>query len=205
VPSYDVAITSAVTDGLFISSENHGLALNQEIVLTGFTALTGYTNGSSYWVKQIPQTDQFNLSETLGGTAITGSGTVTGGSAAQTFSSQTIPLSFDATPNAVEGALSQLNSIGTNNVAVDGVVGYNFYINFINNKGFANLPQLTVTNFLIGAEGKTANVDFTSASLRDLLANNLEVNLDLEIELTDAAGISTMILTSCTVQEQLIY
>jgi hypothetical protein len=29
--------------------------------------------------------------------------------------------------------------------------------------------------------------------------------LDLEIELTDADGISTMILTPCIVQEQLIY
>jgi hypothetical protein len=191
---------------LFIASVNHGLSLNQPVVLTGFTELTGYTNGDTYYIKTTPTTKTFQLSATSDGTLIDdGTGTVDGGSSAQTISSQTNSLDHNSSASDVQAAMIGMDSFLSGDITVDGSQGSYFYFNFSGNKGFTNLPQLVVTNFLIGASAKTSTVDFTSASLRDLLENNLQATLDLEIELTDANGISTMILTPCIVQEQLIY
>jgi hypothetical protein len=205
LPSYNVPITSTVTNGLFITSVNHGLSIFQPVVLTGFTDLAPYIEGFTYFVKTTPTTKTFTLSDSINGEAILGYATITSGSLAQTISSQTNSLDHNSSASDVQAAMIAMDSFLSGDITVDGSQGSYFYFNFSGNKGFTNLPQLVVTNFLIGPSAKTSTVDFTSASLRDLLENNLQATLDLEIELTDANGISTMILTPCIVQEQLIY
>ena len=205
VPTYNVLIASTITNGIFISSVNHGLSISQPVVLSGFTALTGYTNGNQYFVKSIPQSNQFTLAITSGASVITGSGEPNGSGYAATILRQTNPIDHNASPTDVQNALQVLDSIGAGNVVVNGAQGSYYDFTFIGNKGFTDLPPLSGINNLLGASAKTASVDFTSFSLRDLLENNQQATLDLEIELTDADGISTMILTPCIVQEQLIY
>jgi hypothetical protein len=205
VPTYNVDIASTVTDGVFITTSNHGLTLSQPVVLTGFTALTGYTAGLQYFVRSIPQTTEFLLGVTAGAVAITtGTGTVTTGSVATTVLRQTTPLDAGTTAAQLQTALQALDSIGTGNATVVGVQNSYYDINFSGDKGFTDLPTLQVQSGLSAAPGKTASVDFNTFGVRDLLLNATSVTTDIEIELTTAGERSTIILQPCTLTEELI-
>jgi hypothetical protein len=202
VPTYNVDIASTITDGVFITTSNHGLTLS---VLTGFTALTGYTAGLQYFVRSIPQTTEFLLGVTAGATAITtGTGTVTTGSVATTVLRQTDPLDASTTAAQLQTALQALDSIGAGNATVVGVQNSYYDINFGGDKGFTDLPTLQVQSGLSAAPGKTAAVDFNTFGVRDLLLNATSVTTEIEVELTTAGERSTIILQSCTLTEELI-
>ena len=205
VPTYNVDIASTVTDGVFITTSNHGLTLAQPVVLTGFTALTGYTAGLQYFVRSIPQTTEFLLGLTAGAVAITtGTGTVTTGSVATTVLRQTTPLDAGTTAAQLQTALQALDSIGTGNATVVGVQNNYYDINFGGDKGFTDLPTLQVQSGLSAAPGKTAAVDFNTFGVRDLLLNATSVTTEIEIELTTTGERSTIILQPCTLTEELI-
>lgn len=204
VPTYNVDIASTVTDGVFISSENHGLVLSQPVSLTGFTAITGYTQGQQYFIRAIPNPTQFTLAATANGTAITGSATVTAGSIATTVLRQTAPIDPVNNAGLVESAIEVLDCIGTDNVVVNGIVGSFFSITFQNQKGLRAYPQLQVQSTLQGYPGKYALVNFNTFGVRDYLLNSTSATADLEIELTNGGDRSTIILQPCTLTEELI-
>jgi hypothetical protein len=205
VPTYNVEIASTVTDGVFITTSNHGLTLSQPVVLTGFTALTGYTAGLQYFVRSIPQTTEFLLGVTAGAVAITtGTGTVTTGSVATTILRQTDPLNASTTAAQLQTALQSLDSIGSSNLTVSGIQGSYFDVTFGGDKGFSDLPTLQVQSGLSAIPGKTAAVDFNTFGVRDLLLNATSVTTDIEIELTTGGERSTIILQPCTLTEELI-
>ena len=205
VPTYNVDIASTVTAGVFISATRHGLTLAQPVVLTGFTALSGYTAGTQYFVREIPETTQFLLGVTAGATAITtGTGTVTTGSVATTVLRQTDPLDANTTASALQIALQSLDSIGANNLTVSGIQGSYYDITFGGDKGFTDLPTLQVQSGLSATPGKTASVDFNTFGVRDLLLNATSVTTEIEVELTTAGERSTIILQPCTLTEELI-
>jgi len=205
VPTYNVDISSTVTAGVFITATNHGLSLSQPVVLTGFTALTGYTAGIQYFVRSIPQTTEFLLGVTAGATAITtGTGTVTTGSVATTILRQTDPLDATTTASALQIALQSLDSIGANNLTVSGIQGSYFDVTFGGDKGFSDLPTLQVQSGLSATPGKTASVNFSTFGVRDYLLNATSATADLEIELTESGERNTIILQSCTLTEELI-
>ena len=205
VPTYNVDIASTVTDGVFITTSNHGLTLAQPVVLTGFTALTGYTAGLQYFVRSIPQTTEFLLGVTAGAVAITtGTGTVTTGSVGTTVLRQTDPLDASTTAAQLQTALQALDSIGAGNATVVGVQNSYYDINFGGDKGFTDFPTLQVQSGLTAAPGKTAAVDFNTFGVRDLLLNSTSVTTEIEIELTTGGERSTIILQPCTLTEELI-
>ena len=205
VPTYNVDISSTVTDGVFITASNHGLSLSQPVVLTGFTALTGYTAGTQYFVRSIPETTQFLLGVTAGATTITtGTGTVTTGSVATTILRQTDPLDATTTASALQIALQSLDSIGANNLTVSGIQSSYFDVTFGGDKGFSDLPTLQVQSGLSATPGKTASVNFSTFGVRDYLLNATSATADLEIELTESGERNTIILQSCTLTEELI-
>lgn len=205
VPTYSVDIASTVTDGVFITASNHGLSLSQPVVLTGFTALTGYTAGTQYFVRSIPQTTQFLLGVTAGATAITtGTGTVTTGSVATTVLRQTDPLDATTTASELQTALQSLDSVGAGNATVSGIQGNYYDVTFGGDKGFSDLPTLQVQSGLSAMPGKTASVNFSTFGVRDYLANATSATADLEIELTQSGERNTIILQSCTLTEELI-
>jgi len=205
VPTYNVDIASTVTDGVFITSANHGLALSQPVILTGFTALTGYTAGTQYYVRSIPQTTQFLIGVTAGAVAITtGTGTVTTGSVATTVLRQTSPLDADVTISELQTALQTLDSIGAGNLTVSGIQGSYFDVTFGGEKGFTDMPTLQVQSGLSATPGKTAAVNFNTFGVRDLLLNATSLSTDIEIELTESGERNTIILQPCTLSEELI-
>ena len=206
VPTYNVDIASTVTDGVFITSDNHGLIPLQPVSLTGFTAITGYTQGQQYFVRTIPNSMQFTLAATAGGAAITGSGTVTSGSIGTTVLRQTSPIGPLDSADGVKNALEALDCIGVSqeNLSVNGIVGSFFSITFQNQKGLRAYPQLQVQSTLQGYPGKYALVNFNTFGVRDYLLNSTSATADLEIELTNGADRSTIILQQCTLSEELI-
>jgi hypothetical protein len=200
-PSTTLTISSLVTNGVFITPENHGLQISQPVTLTGFSALTGFSNGQQVFVRAVTQPTQFTVSITAGGTALTGSAST--GNVFTTLR-QTAPITAEATAADVQGALQALDSIGSDGMLVFGIPGQFFDLTFSGAKNFADLPEFTIQNGLTAKPGKTADVDFSSFSIRDLLGNNPSVDLDLEIELTEAGTRQTVVQAGCTVSEELI-
>jgi hypothetical protein len=205
-PSTSFTVNSIVTSGVFITTVTHGLALNQPVAITGFdTTITGYTRGTTYFVKSIPEVTQFTVAATAGGTLITGSATTTTTAGTITTTArQTAPISATASAADVQAALQSLDSIGSGGVIVTGIPGEYFDITFSGAKGYMNQPQLTVENGTTAKPGKTADVNFATFALRDLLGNSAAVDLDLELELTESGTRQTVILQPCGVAEELI-
>lgn len=205
-PSTAFTVSTAVTNGVFITSVTHGLTLNQPITITGFdTTITGYSRGTTYFVKAIPAPTQFTTSVTANGTVITGSATTTTTAGTiDTISRQTAPINAASNAADISSALQLLDSIGTGGVSVIGKQGEYYDITFLGDKGYADQPLLTVQNGTTAKPGKTANVSFATYALRDLMADNTAIDLDLEIELTESGVRSTVVLAPCTVHEDLI-
>ena len=205
-PATAFTVSSTVTSGVFITTVTHGLALNQPVTITGFdTTITGYTRGTTYFVKTIPEVQQFTVAATAGGTLITGSATVvTSSGTVNTFARQTAPISASASAADVQAALQALDSISSGGVIVTGIPGEYFDIAFSGAKGYADQPTLTVQNGTTAKPGKTADVNFATFALRDLVGNNPSVDLDLELEITESGARSTVVLGGCSVSEELI-
>ena len=205
-PATAFTVSSTVTSGVFITTVTHGLALNQPVTITGFdTTITGYTRGTTYFVKTIPEVQQFTVAATAGGTLITGSATVvTSSGTTNTFARQTAPISASASAADVQAALQALDSIGSGSVIVTGILGEYFDITFSGAKGYTDQPALTVQNGTTAKPGKTADVNFATFALRDLVGNNPSVDLDLELEITESGARSTVVLGGCSVSEELI-
>jgi hypothetical protein len=215
VPSAILSPIVGVSNGIFTydTSTNHGLALNQPIFLDAITGgtVTGYNAGTTYFVKTIPQPFQFGVSVTAGGTLITGS-SITASFEFQTITRQTAPISATASAADVQAALQALDSIGAGGVIVTGIQGEYFDITFSGAKGQSGansgvdtaVVQLSVQNGTTAKPGKTADVNFATFALRDLLGNSAAVDLDLELELTESGTRQTVILQACSVAEELI-
>lgn len=62
--------TIAASTGIFTSVSDHGLAVNDPVILGAITTTTGATAGVVYYVKTVPTTKTLTLSATRGGTAL---------------------------------------------------------------------------------------------------------------------------------------
>jgi hypothetical protein len=205
----DIALTSnsTVTAGTFITTVTHGLVLNQPITITGFdTTITGFTRGATVFVNSIPSVTSFLVATTAGGTTITtasATAATTAGSIA-TFLRQSDPLPSSAVAADIATALQAFDSIGAGGVTVAGIDGEFVDITFSGAKGFCDQPEITIQHDLTAKPGKTADVNFATFALRDLVGSSNAVDLDLEIELTDSGTRQTVILSGCSVSEELI-
>jgi hypothetical protein len=197
---------AGVTGGVFSTISNHGLILSQPIRADFSGTITGLTDDQIYFVKTIPQPTQFTVAATAGGTLITAS--ATGTVDWQTIARQTAPISATASAADVQSALQALDSIGAGGVIVTGILGEYFDIAFSGAKGYTNFSigvgPLTIQNGTTAKPGKTADVNFATFALRDLLGNSAAVDLDLELELTESGTRQTVILQACSVAEELI-
>jgi hypothetical protein len=204
LPATNFSMEAAVTSGVFEinSAVNHGFAINQPITLGITGTITGLNAGQIYFIRTIPQPWQFTVAATAGGTVITASGQTVDDVYA--ISRQTTPISASASAADVQAALEALDSIGAGGVIVTGIPGQYFDITFSGAKGYADQPQLTVQNSTTAKPGKTADVNFATFALRDLIGNQPSVDLDLEIEITEDGARSTVVLGGCSVSEELI-
>jgi hypothetical protein len=211
MPGLDVSVYAdgvpAVTNGVFaiVDQSNHGLALNQPVQLAFNGTITGLTSNQTYFVRTVPLPYQFTVAATAGGTVITASAVTT----FDVFSitRQTAPISAQASAADVQAALEALDSIGAGGVIVTGIPGEYYDITFSGAKGYVAFSldgAITVQNSTTAKPGKTADVNFATFALRDLVGNNPSVDLDLEIEITESGARSTVVLGGCSVSEELI-
>jgi len=204
VPTYSVNINSILTSGLIFSTANHGLAQDQVITLTGFSAISGYTQGTEYWVRSIYSATGFFLGTSLNSGIISnGTATTSGSSVFATVLRQTSPIAANCNAADIQSALFALDSIASNNVAVESLNDF-FNVTFINRKSAFNMPLLQATSGLLANPAKTASVNFNTFGVRDYLENSTSVVADIEIELTTAGERNTIILQPCTLAEELI-
>jgi hypothetical protein len=194
--------STTITNGIFGFPLNHGLIINQPIAISFAGTITGLSTGQTYFVKTIPQPSQLGVSVTAGGTLITASATTS--LDISTFARQTTPVSASASAADIQAALQALDSIGAGGVIVTGIPGEYFDITFSGPKGYFDVQELTVQNGTTAKPGKTADVNFATFALRDLLGNSAAVDLDLELELTESGTRQTVILQACSVAEELI-
>jgi hypothetical protein len=203
MPTTFNAVDSVVTDGLFITTNNHGLASNQQVTLTGFSAMTGFVqDGTPYFVKSLPSRKQFTLSVTAGGTLLTGSGTTGVSSGATTILQSTDPLSYTTTSAELQTALQNLSSIGANNASVTGDNTSGFGITFVGEKAFTSFPTMGLVSTLSAAPLKNALVDFTGLNLRDAMSSSSSP-FTLSIQLNAISQTTTVIQQDCFVVEKL--
>jgi hypothetical protein len=203
----------AVTNGVFRTTDTpHALALNQPIVLDFTGTVTGLDTDETYFVRTIPNAFDFTVAATAGGAIITASAVTALNFT--TLTRQTVPISASASAADVQAALEALDSIGDGGVIVTGIAG-NFYdFTFSGPKSFfsfeeivqddSTLPAFAIQNSTTAKPGKTADVNFATFALRDLIGNQPSVDLDLEIEITESGARSTVVLGGCSVSEELI-
>jgi len=204
VPTYSVNINSILTSGLIFSTANHGLAQDQVVTLTGFSAITGYTQGTQYWVRSIYSATGFFLGTGLNSGIISnGTATTSGSSIFATILRQTSPIASNCNAADIQSALFALDSIGSNNVSVESLNDF-FNVTFINRKSAFDMPLMQATSGLLANPAKTASVNFNTFGVRDYLENSTSVAADIEIELTTGGERNTIILQPCTLAEELI-
>lgn len=198
VPQDTRSVTAAVVAGVFTTTTNHGFAVGQPVVGTGFTAEANWTEGTTYYVAAVPSPTTFTIAATSGGSAITtatadaGSGTIT------TPARTTAEINGLASFTDVKTALEALDTIGEGNVSIDGVVGGYYLIQFTGEKANANFPEVTVEDAnLVPAYGKTGEFDLATFSLQDIFDATTAESVDLrfEIELTESGKVQTTAAT----------
>jgi hypothetical protein len=205
LPSDTRSVTAAVVAGVFTTTANHGFTPGQEVVFTGFTGEANFTEGTTYFVKAIPSATTFTIAATATGAALTtatadaGTGTIT------TPAKTTAEIEATATVYEVQQALEAVSSIGFGNVSVSGIAGETYSIVFINDKGLANLPEITVqTSGLFAYLGKSGTLTLSTFQAADLLADADSVTLTLEIQLTTGGITTTVVSQDVTLTADLI-
>jgi hypothetical protein len=69
------ATGDVTTDQIATGTENHGLSVNDPIVIVDRGTVTGITNGTTYYVQSVPGPTAFKIAATVGGAAINLTGT----------------------------------------------------------------------------------------------------------------------------------
>jgi hypothetical protein len=204
-PADTRSVTAAVVAGVFTTTANHGLALNQPVVMTGFTAEANWTEGTTYYVKATPTPTTFTIAATSGGTAMTtatadaGTGTVT------TVAETSAQLNFNATLAEVQAALVAMTSIGTGGVVVTGLPGEFYQLTFQGQKRLANFPAVTAdTTILKVPTGKTASITLATYQLADLLGDEASIPMTLEIQLVEGSNTTTAVSQAVSISSDLI-
>jgi len=206
LPSDTRSVTAAVVAGVFTTTTNHGFAVGQPVVGTGFTTEANWTEGTTYYIVAAPSPTTFTIAATSGGAAITtatadsGTGTIT------TPARTTAEIDFDASVSAVQTALVALDTIGTDNVSVSGTPGVAYVLSFTGSKQNANFPQITVEDAILSAPlGKTGTLTLSTFSLQDLfdVSGASELTLVFEVEVTESGKIQTY-SASVSISEDII-
>jgi len=199
------AVTAPVVGGLFTTTSNHGLSVNQPVLLQGFTGLSGATAGTTYSVFSVPSQTSFYLRLPASFVAMDYITSTTSTSPyVQTITESAPPFDFQVTPDVVEKSLQKTYAIGAGNIRVTGIPGEYYYLNFSNQKGLSSMPLFTVVSTLSSPAGKTGTLAVTGAAINDLLSDEVSASAMLEIELTESGNKLTAAQAPVTVNQQLI-
>lgn len=195
-PPRNISVVS-VTAGIFTCSSPHGLLDGQAVTLTGFTAPTGFSNGTSYFVAD-GTTQTFSITNIAGVAAITAPAASSGG-IAQLGKISTESIAYNASPLTVQNAISSVAA----DVSVTGIAGENYTITFINNSSGIDFPLVALaSNTLAAAPGLAANLSFNTSNIASLIsAGTTAVNVEVEVA---EGAVRQTFRTSATLADGLI-
>jgi hypothetical protein len=195
---------ASVTAGVFTTSGSHGLNFGQAFVVTAFGAPTGgLSNGNTYFVAQVVGKNQFFANTTATATAITSYAATTAGTG-YTITATSTAIDGTASVAVVQAALESMPSIGTGNLRVTGSPGKNYRFTFINEKGQAALPLMTVAQALTPIYGKTATLNFNTVELLNAISASASIEATLEIETTFSGKTETVAQALVTINNDII-
>jgi hypothetical protein len=117
----------------------------------------------------------------------------------------TTSLPWNATIGQVQAALEALDNVGAGNVSVSGIAGEFFEIAFGGDLGLTDFDDVVVeTSALRAAPGKTAEINFATFELADLLDGAESAEANLEIEFSESGSVETLVSQVVEVREELI-
>jgi hypothetical protein len=195
---------TAVSAGVFTTSGTHGLATGQGFVVTGFGAPTGgLVNDRTYYVAQIVGKTQFFANTTASASAITSYSATTAGTG-YTITATSTAIDGTATVAVVQNACEAMPAIGQGNVRVTGTAGRSYRFTFINEKGQAALPLMTVAQALTPIYGKTGTLNFNTLELLNAISASANIDAVLEIETAFSGKTETAAQDTITIYNDII-
>jgi len=205
LPTVSRTITSVVVAGLFTTTTNHGLSLNQPIVFASLTNPANVANATTYFIKETPTKTTFTIAATSGGTAITTATADAGAATVATVAETSGAIAYSANAETVQSALEAMTAIGSGNVSVSGVAGSFFTVVFTVAKELVSMPEFTVEDAgLQGAYGKTGDFSLATYGIADLLNGLSSVETTLECQLTESGDVTTVAQATITVTADVI-
>lgn len=183
-PSRNITVSS-ITASTCFTSIPHGLLDGQSVTLTGFTAPTGFSNGSALFVRD-RTTNSFRLATTPLGSAASISSS--SGGTAVLSAIQTGLIAATATEAQVQQSIvgAGLVVAGQPQVVVEGAAN-SFKLRYGGFLGLMDMPNVTVLENTLGATPRlSANVSLDTQNMETILAAGLGDSCKLEVEV--AAG-----------------
>jgi hypothetical protein len=117
----------------------------------------------------------------------------------------TTSLPWNATIGQVQAALEAIDNVGAGNVSVSGIAGEFYEIAFVGDLGLTDFDDVVVeTSALRAAPGKTAEINFATFELADLLDGAESAEANLEIEFSESGSVETLVSQVVEVREELI-
>jgi hypothetical protein len=204
IPEYTRTMTAAVAAGVFITTSNHGATLGQPVIPSDFDTPVNFSNGVRFFVSEILSPTSFRVSPTEVGVSITNA-TATAATATLTFpGGQTDRLDYDATTQTLTEAFEALPQIGVGNASVTRLSESEIIIAFRAQKAFAELPNVTVLNFLEGLTGLQGSLNLATERVRELLAEAASVALTAEVQILDDGDIETVAQSEAAITRDII-
>jgi hypothetical protein len=203
IPSRTITLTS-VTAGLFTTSGSHGIATLEPFTITGLgTPTGGLANGATLYAANVVNTTQFRAAATA---ITTPSSTFAADSVGSitTLTASTGLISARSSAAEVQSLLEAAPSIGPNNVSVVAIPGREYRIGFQAAKGQVSLPLMTANSSLVPLYGKTATLNFATASLFNAISASASIGATLEVEVTESGSVQTVAQLPVTLRNDII-
>jgi hypothetical protein len=199
-PSRNITISSITASTVLASA--HGVFNGQTVSLTGFSGISGFSNGDSFFVRD-RTTGSFRLALTPVGVAVaitaTSSGTATLGAIV------TPPISAKAEPADVQTAIAAagLALNGQSQVAVSGQRG-TYTLSYQGALSSIDFPQVTlINNTLAALPGLSANLSFNTSEVASIISAGSGANCKLEVEVAGGGRRQTY-QTAATIADDII-
>jgi len=201
-PSRNITVSSITSSTCLAAA--HGLFNGQTVALTGFSGVTNFANGDSFFVRD-RTSGSFRVATTPVGNAVAIA--ASSGGTAELGALTTPPIAATATPADVQTAIAAagLALSGQSQVAVTGRRG-DYTLSYQGSLGNIDFAEVAVVNDTLAAlPGLGANLSFNTTEVAALISAGTTSGLRFEVEVSDGtlrqtyatpASISSDIITS---------
>jgi hypothetical protein len=203
-----VDATYAAVGTLISTQTPHGVSVGEQIVLTGFTAPSGFTNGEGF---NVLYAGGYNLVVPLKGTGASASSISAGSNGSVVADPVSITIPLPATAQDIAQKLSDYPAQGVNtgNYSVTDISANNeekkYSIAFVLSKSSTAFPLFSVSAAAaIAMPHKTGSINFNTNELATAISGKASVEAVLEIETSYSGKTDTVAQIPVTLTNDLI-